>query len=85
MLSLIGEGTFSKVFKILRKSDNQIYALKKIQISALKLKERENALNEVRLLASLKSAHIIGYKESFFDQESCCLCLILEFMGGGNL
>lgn len=51
----------------------------------MKLKEKENALNEVRFLASIKSGHIVGYKESFYDQESSTLCLILEFMGGGNL
>jgi NIMA (never in mitosis gene a)-related kinase len=36
----------------------------------LKDKEKENSLNEVRLLASFNHPHIIGYKDSFIDEES---------------
>jgi NIMA (never in mitosis gene a)-related kinase len=38
-------------------------------------KEKENALNEVRILASLDSKYIISYKEAFFDESSNSLCL----------
>jgi NIMA (never in mitosis gene a)-related kinase len=43
-------------------ADKQIYALKKVKLANLTEKEIENALNEVRILASLKNNHIIGYK-----------------------
>ena len=33
-------------------------------------KERQNALNEVRILASIKHPNIIGYKEAFIDDAS---------------
>ena len=36
-------------------------------METLKEKEIENALNEVRILASIKHPHIIGFKEAFFD------------------
>jgi NIMA (never in mitosis gene a)-related kinase len=36
----------------------------------LKEKEKENALNEVRILASLNDEFIVGYKEAFFDDQS---------------
>jgi NIMA (never in mitosis gene a)-related kinase len=36
-------------------------------MACLKEKERANALNEVRLLASLASPYVITYKEAFFD------------------
>jgi NIMA (never in mitosis gene a)-related kinase len=36
-------------------------------------KEKENALNEVRILASIKSPFIVPYKEAFFDEESSSL------------
>ena len=32
-------------------------------------KEKENALNEVRILASIKSEFIISYKEAFIDES----------------
>ena len=33
-------------------------------------KEVENALNEVRILASIKNPFVASYKEAFFDQSS---------------
>ena len=33
-------------------------------------KEKLNALNEIRLLASIKNQNIISYKESFFEGDS---------------
>jgi NIMA (never in mitosis gene a)-related kinase len=51
-LSKIGEGTYSTVYKVQRRSDGKIYALKKVKITQLSKKEQENALNEIRILAS---------------------------------
>jgi NIMA (never in mitosis gene a)-related kinase len=37
-------------------------------------KERENAVNEVRILASIKdNKNVILYKEAFVDTQSDCL------------
>jgi NIMA (never in mitosis gene a)-related kinase 1/4/5 len=36
-------------------------------------KEKENALNEVRILASIKNTNIISYKQAFIDDTSQCL------------
>jgi len=33
-------------------------------------KEKENALNEIRILASVKNPNIVQYKEAFFDDDS---------------
>ena len=51
----------------------------------LSVKEKENALNEVRILASINHPNIIGYKEVFFDDESSSLCLVMEYADGGDL
>jgi NIMA (never in mitosis gene a)-related kinase len=37
-----------------RISDNEFYALKKVKMQKLSDKEKENALNEVRILASIQ-------------------------------
>jgi NIMA (never in mitosis gene a)-related kinase len=47
IMSRIGEGAYSSVYKVKRLSDNQIYALKKVKLMNLNHKEKENALNEV--------------------------------------
>ncbi len=51
-LAKLGEGTFSTVYKVRRLSDQKIYALKKVRLNNLSQKEKENALNEIRILAS---------------------------------
>ena len=51
---MIGTGAYSEVYQVTRKSDNIEYALKQVKIQRLTEKEKENALNEVRILASIK-------------------------------
>ena len=53
-----------------RVSDGQEYALKQVKMEQLTDKEKENALNEVRILASIKHANVISYKEAFFDEPT---------------
>ncbi len=49
------------------------YALKKVKIQNLSDREKENALNEVRILASIKNPFVAGYKQAFFDEPSSSL------------
>ena len=56
----LGKGSFGSVQIVQRKSDNQYYAMKRITMSKLGEKDKKNALNEIRLLASLKHKNIIG-------------------------
>jgi len=58
------------VYKVKRLSDGQLYALKKVKIQNLSDREKENALNEVRILASIKNPFVAAYKEAFFDEPS---------------
>ena len=51
----------------------------------MKDKDQKNALNEIRLLASIKNQNIIGYKEAFFDNESKTLNMVLELALQGDL
>jgi len=81
----VGEGAFSQVYKVRRRSDGEIYAMKKVKLLQLKEKERENALNEVRILASITHPNVIAYKEAFIDPLSNSLCIIMDFADGGDL
>jgi serine/threonine protein kinase len=73
------------VYKVQRLNDNKLYALKKVKMNQLTTKEKENALNEVRILASIDSPAIIAYKEAFFDQNINVLCVVMEFAGNAVL
>lgn len=59
--------------------------IEQVKISQLSEKEKINALNEVRILASIENHNIIAYKEAFFDEESSSLCIVMEFADGGDL
>ena len=85
IIDKLGDGAYSKVYKVKRKQDNCIYALKKVKLKGLSEKEKQNALNEVRILASVKSNFVISYKEAFIDEEDSSLCLIMEYADKGDL
>lgn len=57
-----GEGAYSSVYLVRRLKDSKDYALKKVKINNLSEREKQNALNEVRILASINHPNIIGYK-----------------------
>lgn len=81
----LGEGAFSTVYKVTRKADNSPYALKQVKLSGLSRKEKENALNEIRILASFDHPNIIAFKEAFLDDKSATLCIVMEMAEGGDL
>ena len=85
IISKLGEGAYSTVYKVKRIVDNNIYALKKVKLLNLSEKEKQNSLNEVRLLASIKSNFVISYKEAFFDEKDSTLGIVMEFADRGDL
>ena len=85
ILEKLGDGAYSVVYKVRRKEDSQIYALKKVSLSNLSQKEKENSLNEVRILASVKSTFVIAYKEAFIDETDQSLCIVMEYADKGDL
>jgi NIMA (never in mitosis gene a)-related kinase len=48
-------------------------------------KEKENALNEVRILASFSNPNIVEYKDAFFEESTYTLCIVMEYADGGDL
>ena len=85
ILEKLGDGAYSVVYKVRRKEDSKIYALKKVRLQNLSEKEKENSLNEVRILASVKSTFVISYKEAFIDENEKSLCIVMEYADKGDL
>ena len=85
ILEKLGDGAYSVVYKVKRKEDSNIYALKKVKLKGLSDKEKQNALNEVRILASVKSPFVISYKEAFIEEETETLCIVMEYADKGDL
>jgi len=82
---LSGSGAYSSVFHVKRKQDGKEYALKRVRLDVINEKERANAINEVRILASVQNKNVISYKEAFLDANLNSLCIVMEYANYGDL
>ena len=86
VLQKLGEGAFGKVFKVRSKIDNNIYAMKKLNIHQLR-EQNEKAyqltINETEFLAHLSHPHIIKYYKSFVEGDF--LYILIEFIANGDM
>ena len=48
------------------------------------MKERENDLNEVRILASIQHPNVVGYKQAFLEDEKY-LCIVMDYADDGDV
>ena len=81
----IGKGSFSNVYLVKKKDNLKEFALKKVNFSSMSSKEKENALKEVNFLAEIKDSNVIGYEESFYDNNTNILYLVMEYAPFGDL
>lgn len=51
----------------------------------LKDKDKNNTLNEVRILASVDHPNIVQYRQAIFDEQKGELALVMELAHGGDL
>jgi len=70
VLKELGCGSFGKVMLVKKISTQVLYALKTVSLNRLNQREKDNALNEVRLLASIDIPTVIKYEGSFFNMET---------------
>ena len=66
---LLGKGSYGIVYRVKRKSDGVVYALKEADVRKMSPVERMDAVNEIRLLASVKHQNVVRYHEAFLDGE----------------
>lgn len=78
----IGSGSFGKAI-LVKDGEGRQYVLKAIDISRMDSKERRDAVNEVRVLSSLKHPYVVSYRESFLDGRT--LCIVMDYAEGGDL
>lgn len=56
-----------------------------VRLGKLSQKEKDNSINEVRILASISHPNIASYKEAFVEEATQSLCIVMEFANGGDL
>ena len=79
----LGIGAFGIVFKVLKKSNNNIYVIKQIPLLGLSHQQKNEAKSEARILSSIRSNYIVRYYESF--EENNYLNIVMEYCHGGDL
>ena len=81
----LGKGTFGSVYIVIRKDNGHKYAMKRVHIDNMNKREKECALNEVKILSSLKHPNIIGYKKAFFENNHRILNIVMELADNGDI
>jgi NIMA (never in mitosis gene a)-related kinase len=84
----VGEGSYGKAVLVRHTTpsprDSQSKAVvKMIDISRASKKEREEALRESQVLASLKHPYIVKYRSNFLADGM--LCIVMDYCEGGDL
>jgi len=82
LIRAIGKGSFGEA-NLVRDGDGQLCVMKTIDITKLDREQQEDAINEVRVLSSLKHPYIVRYHESFIDNGR--LAIVMDYAEGGDL
>ena len=84
VLKVLGEGSYGSVYLVERRvGSTKQYAMKKVKMDKMNLQQREEAVNEIRVLASFKHPFIIRYRDSFVQRNT--LCVVMDLALGGDL
>ena len=87
ILQKLGEGQFGKVFKVISKLNNKVYAMKMVNLEKLISSNNEKAyklaLNESKFLTDLSHPHIIKYYHNFTQGDY--LYIIVENAENGDM
>ena len=84
ILQTLGKGSYGYVAKVKSKINNKIYAMKMIDFSLIKDQiEIELSLNEIKIIKSLDSPHIIKYYNNF--QVDKKMYILMEYINNGDM
>ena len=81
----IGKGNMGCCFLVKHTESGKQYVMKQIDLGSMNKKERRQALNEAKLLSSLRHPNIINYVDSFLARRSDHLCIVMEHADAGDV
>ncbi len=64
VVKTLGSGAFGSVNKVVRRVDRKAFAMKKVQIGRMEEREVADALNECRILASVRHPRVVNFEVS---------------------
>ncbi len=83
IIKKVGAGAFGTVFKAVRLRDKKVFALKKIPVLELNAYQQQKLLKESLENRHIRHPNIVRHVTSFL--ENGALCLLMEFVPGGEL
>lgn len=83
IIKQLGKGSYGTVYKAKRNTDGQAYALKVVDLGSMNQKQREDSINEIRIMASVSSPFIISFHESSIIGRK--LVIVSEYAKLGDL
>ena len=83
ILKIIGRGSYGTVYKVEDKRNNGKYAMKKIKIDGITPYEKNNIINELRVLSTHKCPFIVRFKSAFVYLNN--IYIITEYAEKGDL
>ncbi|XP_023340046.1 serine/threonine-protein kinase Nek8 [Eurytemora carolleeae] len=82
-IRMVGKGAFGAAILYRKREDGLMVIIKEINMMDLNANERQMALNEVKVLATLDHPNIVSYHDSF--EKDGVLMIEMEYADGGNL
>jgi NIMA (never in mitosis gene a)-related kinase 1/4/5 len=79
----LGQGSFGVVYKVRRKTDNQIYVLKQIDTSRMSKAQRNESAKEAMLMERLTNSYIVQMYDSFTTDKK--INIVMELCENGDL
>lgn len=83
IISVLGKGSYGKVYKVLWRDKNEVCVMKRISFANLTKDAQQEALNEIAVSKDLHHPNIIQYYNSFL--ENGYLFIVMEYAGDGDL
>lgn len=89
-LTVIGSGSFGKVWKVARKDskdgvDTPLYACKEIHYGSMSDKEKKLLVHEVNVLKDLHHQNIVRYIDRYLDKATLKIYIVMEYCENGDL
>lgn len=85
LLEVIGHGSFGHIRKVRRLADGAVLVRKEISYKSMNHKEKNQLVEEFRILKSLEHPNIVQYYHHEHVAEESAVHLYMEYCGGGDL
>jgi NIMA (never in mitosis gene a)-related kinase len=83
ILEELGKGTYGRVYKVRKKSTGHILVRKQVSLDGMSNEDREETLNEARVMSQCEHFNIIKYYESFIEDQT--LHIVMDYAAGSDL